>query len=156
MTLASLIIAIIAVAAAAASAWYSHSQVAEMRHQFEISGPLVEVSSSTGIPTGAGIDRLQAGVTATNKGRGQANIRNWGFTMDCPGKGQAGVIFGTMYGHALGPRVPYVLAGLNSETWFMDRDGLRQAIALQSGSNVRPFVDLGDGSRIHGPAVTLK
>lgn len=50
----SVIVAVIAVLVAAASAWYSHSQVAEMRRQFEQSGPLIEVTTSTGIPVGLG------------------------------------------------------------------------------------------------------
>lgn len=155
MAIISLVIAVIAVGAAAASAWYSHSQVAEMRRQFEQSGPLIAVTSSTGIPVNLGTERLQTGVTATNSGRGDANIRNWGFTVDVPG-GKGGLIFGGMSGQTLGPKLPCVLAGLNSETWFIDREGLRQAVAEKGGTNVRPFVDLGNGTRIHGPAMDLK
>lgn len=153
MALASLVVAIIAVCSAAVSAWYSHSQVLEMRRQFKKSGPTVEVSSSVGIPVGLGTDRLQTGVTATNTGRGAANVRNWGFTMECPGQNQAAVIFGSMYPHSLGPSTPHVVAGLDEATWFMDREGLRQAIAENGGQNVKPFVNLGDGTKVLGPAI---
>lgn len=155
MGLASLVVAIFAVGAAAASAWYSHSQVGEMRRQFEKSGPVVEVSSSVGIPIGLDTDRLQAGVTATNTGRGDANVRNWGFTMECPGEKQGGLIIGSMYPYSLGPTTPHVVAGLDEATWFMDRDGLRQAITEKGGYNVRPFVRLGDGSQVLGPVIAF-
>lgn len=156
MAIVSLIVAVIAVGVAAASAWYSHSQVAEMRRQFEQSGPLIEVTSSTGIPIGLGTNRLQTGVTVTNKGRGDANIRNWGFTMTCPGEKQGCLILGTMYPLSFGPTIPHVVSGLDEATWFMDRDGLREAIAQKGGSNVRPFVNLGDGTQVLGPEIKFK
>ena len=94
-------------------------------------------------------------MTATNKGRGEANIRNWGFTMDCT-DGQGGLIFGAMFARAYGPQIPCALGGLDSQTWFLDREGLFQSIAEKGGYNVKPFVDLGNGTRILGPAIKLK
>jgi len=54
VSLTSLLISITAVAVSGASAWYSHSQIVEMRRQFEQSGPRVEVSSNVGVPMNLG------------------------------------------------------------------------------------------------------
>jgi len=155
VSLTSLLISITAVAVSGASAWYSHSQIVEMRRQFEQSGPRVEVSSNVGVPMNLGTSRVQSGVTATNKGRGSASIQNWGFMMDSL-EGDGGLIFGSMYSIAFGPKVPCTIEGLSSESWFMDRAGLREAVANCKGTNVRPFVDLGDGQRIQGATIEVK
>jgi|GEM_PF-4567969 len=163
MDIASLVIAIVASIAAAASVVYSRLQVREMgrqlaetKRQFELSGPMIEVEAKVGIPFGpVGTSAIQLGVKVTNRGRGASSIQSWGFSVD-DGEGKPiGDVIGPLQVGTIGPPMPHLLQGLHSESWMMDRELLREGVLAKSGRFVRPFADLGDGTRVTGERLDL-
>ena len=157
MAMAALVIAVCAAVAAGGSAWYARSQVREMRRQFSESGPVVEVDSAFAYPVGgAAAWPAQRSIVVRNKGRGTAVIKGWGFTGYIASGSAIGDIAGPM--HRLDfPQdpVPRGLNGQDSVTWYFNKDLLVAGLRQRAAATVAPFADLGDGSRVYGPKVTV-
>lgn len=157
MAIAALAISIVAALAAGASALYIRAQVKEMRRQFELTGPIIEVSGSVGLPIGdapAWIGTLRS-VKVTNKGRGEAVVQSWGFGLEGPG-GKVGVIAGPIEPTKIGPDLPHTVKGLDTAIWNIDQDSLERRASRDGYETMRPFVDLGDGTRVQGSVQRIK
>jgi hypothetical protein len=158
MATASLIIAGLALLAAVGSVVYARAQVGELRRQFEQSGPVIEVRASHGIPVLDGVpdaDHPAVIVTVTNSGRGEATVKDWGFTIGSPGPGSADT-FSALIPWKSGPSVPYRLAGADQVAWYAARSPLREAAAEGGTDRVTPFASLGDGRRVYGDPFVFK
>jgi hypothetical protein len=157
MAIAALVISIVAALAAGASALYIRAQVKEMRRQFELTGPIIEVSGHVGLPIGdapAWLGTLRS-VKVTNKGRGEAVVQGWGFGVEGPG-GKVGVINGPLQPSKIGPDLPHTVKGLDSAIWNLDQDFLERRASRDGYETLRPFVDLGDGTRVEGTASPIR
>jgi len=174
MVVAAFVLSVVATIAAVASAVFARSQVSESRHQFQHTGPIVEVSAhplwaGEGHPLFSGDFKTSAilHIFVVNKGRGEVSINNWGFIATMNGleasffeaapKFSVGERAGSKLW--LGPKLPCTIAGLSTEQWQMARSGSWDLADRLPGSwvdkNVRPYVVLGDGTIVKGHRVGL-
>ncbi len=85
----------------------------------------------------------------TNKGRGEAVVQSWGFDVEGP-DGKAGVVLGPLQQSHFGPDLPCIVKGLSSEMWNVDQGALEEMASNGGFARLRPFVTLGDGTRVEG------
>jgi hypothetical protein len=166
MALASLIVAILAFAAAGAAAFYARvqakevgRQTAESRRQFEESGPQVSVSCHDSDFDAGGIRTRAIAVTARNAGRGPVTVSGWGLSfraddldkeLRLPGQRlQQGELT------PLGPAVPCELGGLNSLTWKAPLGAVAARLRDANAHSLRPYVTLGTGEERSGEFIWL-
>ena len=152
MVVASFILGILAVVIAGAAALITRSQVVEMRNQFRDSGPRIGVSSYRGVSLVDVSASVYIVITATNFGRGSANIKAWGLFLERD-LGDAGLIIGPLQGNIFGPPTPLVINGLDSANWGVEASLVDGEVSRAGYQAVRPFVDLGDGSRVYGVSI---
>jgi hypothetical protein len=162
VSIASLVVSMVAVLAATASAFFARGQVREMRRQvremrrqFDESGPRVKLEDlSAGFRAGNPDVGVPVMLSLSNQGRGTARVKSLVLTMFKGEHLTSGAIL-ALREHEARPKPPFDLAGLDSARWTIAWDWLCQQAAERGFDLIEPSVLLGDGTKVTCPPILV-